>query len=80
MRSEGRAMNATATERPTPPSTLDGVKRLAKRIKKAEGIQHAHALDKAAQQAGYRNFAHARRQLALRAIPKPFQPPICDED
>lgn len=46
----------------TPPS-LDRLKRRAKSIKKAEGIQHARALDKAAQAFGFSNYVHARRQL-----------------
>lgn len=50
-------------------TTIDGLKRRAKRIKKAEGIQHSKALDKAAQEAGFSNFVHARRQLAARAAP-----------
>jgi len=45
------------------PSTLDGIKRLAKHIKSEGGIAHAKALDRAARRAGYENFAHAKRQL-----------------
>lgn len=48
----------------TPPS-LDRLKRRAKAIKKAEGIQHARALDKAAQAFGFRNFVQARRELPV---------------
>jgi hypothetical protein len=72
-------MNTQPAERQRPRITIDGLKRNAKRIKKAEGLQHARALDKAAQEAGFRNFAHARRQLALRST-RPFFPPTCDED
>lgn len=60
-------MNSPPVDRPKPRITIDGLKRNAKRIKKTYGIQHARALDRAAQEAGFQNFAHARRQLALRA-------------
>ncbi len=46
------------------PTTLHGIKALAKGIKKAEGLQHVRALDKAAIRAGYQNFNHARNRLA----------------
>lgn len=45
------------------PSTLDGIKRLANRVKKERGIRHMQALDEAAHAAGYQNFTHARNQL-----------------
>ncbi|WP_181008538.1 hypothetical protein [Sphingomonas montanisoli] len=45
------------------PMSIPGIKSLAKTIKRAEGIQHARALDVAAKQAGYENFVHARRVL-----------------
>lgn len=45
------------------PSTLNGVKQLAKKISKAEGIPHTKALDVAARQAGYENYRHARKEL-----------------
>jgi hypothetical protein len=45
------------------PSTIDGIKRLAKRIKAAKGIQPATALDEAAKLAGFNNFAHAAHHL-----------------
>jgi|TARA_R110002049_G_scaffold12509_11_gene55964 hypothetical protein len=41
------------------PRTIRGIKRLAKRIKKAEEIQYTAALNKAAQQAGFDNFLAA---------------------
>jgi hypothetical protein len=47
----------------THPSTLDGIKRLAKSIKRGRGIQHARALDAAALTAGYQNFRHAKNAL-----------------
>lgn len=45
------------------PSTIRGIKRLAKELKTADGLIHAKALDKAASLAGFENFAHARRRL-----------------
>ena len=50
------------------PSTLDGIKRLAKSLKTERGIQHIRALDDAAQAAGFQNFRHASN--VLRATPK----------
>ena len=41
------------------PTTIDGVKRLAKRLKKTHGLKHGAALDAAAIQAGYRDFRDA---------------------
>lgn len=52
------------------PSTLDGIKRLAKSLKVERGIQHVRALDQAAQAAGYQNFRHARNVLGDAAKPK----------
>lgn len=49
----------------TQPSTIGGIKRLAKQIKKANGVPHTKALDIAARRAKYENFAHARNQLQL---------------
>lgn len=48
----------------TQPTTLHGIKDLARDLKKAEGLQHAKALDQAAVRAGFQNFRHARNQLA----------------
>ena len=45
------------------PSTIGGIKRLAKQLKKANGVPHHQALDVAAQKASFENFAHARNQL-----------------
>ncbi len=45
------------------PSTVDGIKRLSKAIKRAQAIPHHEALDLAAQRAGYQNLRHAQRQL-----------------
>ncbi|AOE83764.1 DUF5623 domain-containing protein [Pseudomonas sp. TCU-HL1] len=48
----------------TPPSTVDGIKRLAKAIKREFGIPHTQALEEAAQKAGFQNFIHAKRAIA----------------
>jgi hypothetical protein len=48
------------------PSTIDGIKSLAKTIKREQGIKHAEALDRAAVAAGFANFAHANRAIADR--------------
>lgn len=45
------------------PSTMEGLKRLANKLKKQDGVQHAAALDKAAKQAGFQNFSHANKML-----------------
>ena len=49
------------------PSTIDGIKRLADRLQTEQGISRAAALDRAAIQAGFQNYAHAR--VALNAAP-----------
>ncbi|MEQ8832267.1 MAG: DUF5623 domain-containing protein [Alphaproteobacteria bacterium] len=46
------------------PKTLDGIKQLAKRIKRREGCPHHVALERAAQAAGFSNYKHAYKQLA----------------
>lgn len=48
---------------PIRPSTVDGIKRLAKSLKTKRGIKHSQALNEAAQAAGFQNFRHARRSL-----------------
>lgn len=45
------------------PSSIEGIKQLAKRLKKSRGIQHAAALDEASKAAGFENHKHARRSL-----------------
>ncbi len=50
------------------PRTIESVKRLAKHIKAAQGIKHLEALKRAAQQAGYENFDHARAAMPQRPI------------
>lgn len=46
------------------PSTVDGIKQLATKLKRETLISHTTALDLASRQAGFENFVHARRQLA----------------
>jgi len=45
------------------PTTLEGVKRLAKQIKKDTGVTHSAALEEAAKAAGYENYQAAIRGL-----------------
>lgn len=45
------------------PTTLVGIKRLAKSIKTRDGISHQEALSAAARSAGFQNFRHAAKQL-----------------
>ena len=47
------------------PTSIDGIKRLAKKLKKAEGLAHHAALNKASQAASFANYAHARSVLRL---------------
>lgn len=47
------------------PSTVDGIKQLAKKIKREQNVSHTAALDLASRQAGYENFVHARHQLSV---------------
>ena len=54
----------------TPPSTLSGIKSLAKRIKAEQVIPHHKALNVAAQRAGYQNFNHARNTIEHGPIPR----------
>jgi hypothetical protein len=46
------------------PSSIDGIKRLAKQIKSSECITHTVALDRASRAAKFENFIHARRVLS----------------
>lgn len=46
------------------PTTLSGIKSLAKGLKRAEGLKHAVALDRAAVQAGFANWTDATRSFA----------------
>lgn len=45
------------------PTSIVGIKRLAKTIKVESGISHHHALDEAARKAGFENFRHAGNRL-----------------
>jgi hypothetical protein len=46
------------------PSSVEGIKRLAKSIKRELGIPHMQALDAAARRAGYQNIQHAKNTLS----------------
>lgn len=46
------------------PSTLDGIKRLAKTIRRERGLPHHQALEEASRAAGYQNLRHAQSQIA----------------
>lgn len=60
---------STATIRP---STIDGIKQLAKKIRRERKISHTLALGEASRQAGYENFVHAKRQLTSLASGRGF--------
>ena len=45
------------------PSTIGGIKRLAKQLKKAKGVPHNKALNLAATIAGFENYTHAHKKL-----------------
>jgi hypothetical protein len=45
------------------PSSIEGIKQFAKRLKKSDGIPHAVALEHAAKAAGYGSYKHARRSV-----------------
>jgi hypothetical protein len=51
------------------PSSVDGIKRLAKSLKTERGIQHVRALDDAARAAGFQNFRHASNVLRNGSAP-----------
>lgn len=54
------------------PSTLEGIKRLAKAIKAEQSIQHMHALDLASQAAGFQNFRNASNVLKSGTTPSRY--------
>ncbi|MGV2166178.1 hypothetical protein ACQZ40_07355 [Agrobacterium sp. 16-172Ci] len=59
---------------PTPkvrPSSVHGIKRLAKRIASEKSLKHTAALDEAARIAGYQTFLHAKRSLSRANEPAP---------
>lgn len=45
------------------PTTVSGIKSLAKQIRKRNGLTHAAALDVAAKQAGFASWLMAHREL-----------------
>lgn len=45
------------------PSSIDGIKRLARQIKKEKGVQHSAALDFASKAGCFQNYTDARRKL-----------------
>lgn len=47
------------------PSTVDGIKKLAKQIRRERNCTHTVALTLACNQAGFSNLVHAKRQLAI---------------
>lgn len=51
------------------PSSIDGIKRLAKRIASEKSLKHTAALEEAARIAGYQTFLHAKRSLARATEP-----------
>ena len=46
------------------PKTIKGIKSLATRIKKRDGLRHCAALDLAAAQAGFANYRHALASIS----------------
>ncbi|QRP64001.1 DUF5623 domain-containing protein [Rhodanobacter sp. FDAARGOS 1247] len=52
-----------------PPSSVDGIKRLAKTLKRERSIPHHQALEEAARIAGFENLRHAQRQLESGSSP-----------
>jgi len=46
------------------PTTLVGIKRLAKTIKREHEVPHHLALDIGAKKAGYRDYGHAQKALS----------------
>lgn len=48
---------------PIIPTSLDGLKRLAKAIGKEQNISHCQALEVASKQAGYGCYADARKKI-----------------
>ncbi len=56
------------------PSTMGGIKSLAKSIKTEKGIKHTQALDEAAREAGYHNFRHAKNTMGPGTQPRHGRP------
>lgn len=65
-------------ESPRAPSSVEGIKRLAQRIRRQTSVPHHTALNRAAESAGFENFAHALHRLsaptrvAVAAEPSPL--------
>lgn len=51
------------------PTTLVGIKRRARDLKKLHGVSQSVALDMAAREAEFQNFKHTNKSLKERAIP-----------
>ncbi len=45
------------------PTTIEGIKRLARDISKHDGVAHSIGLDRASSRAGFSNYQHARRSI-----------------
>lgn len=64
----------------TPPSTLRGIRRKAKKLKREKNITHDEALHAVARECGFQDFHHARRSLERGlATPAPIPDPIIPE-
>jgi hypothetical protein len=50
------------------PSSVEGIKRLAQRIRRQASVPHHTALKQAAQAAGFENFAHAQHRLSATTV------------
>lgn len=60
----------------TPPSTLRGIRRKAKKLKREKNISHDEALHAVARECGFQDFHHARRSLERgSATPTPTPTP-----
>ena len=64
------------TETYTPPSTVAGIRRLAKKLRTEHGISHSAALDRAAGIANFENYKHAIRNLVSTASDEAWSVPI----
>ena len=56
------------------PSSLEGIKRLAKSIRTEQGIKYLQALDEAARRGGFQNFRHANNTLPALGSPAKHSP------
>lgn len=62
MQDDNIGNQAEPAEKPLP-STLEGLKKLAKRIKREDGHKHHEALEIAARRMGFTCYTHARKEL-----------------